>query len=179
MIRFSLRCEQAHRFDSWFGSGADFDRLLDSGLIACAVCGSTAVEKDLMTPSIAGSPAEREPLGGIAAAEAEPAAAEADGQLRMKDIIVDVRRMSVHLAGRRIELTKTEFDLLTTLIRSGGAVLTRQEMMEQVWGENYFGGSNSIDVHIKSLRQKLGDDPRSPRYIVTVRGVGYLLAREA
>lgn len=55
MIRFSLRCERAHRFDSWFGSGADFDRLTDAGLVACAVCGSTAVEKDLMAPAIATS----------------------------------------------------------------------------------------------------------------------------
>jgi hypothetical protein len=55
MIRFSLRCHRAHRFDSWFGSGADFDRLTDSGLVNCAVCGSTTVEKDLMAPAIATS----------------------------------------------------------------------------------------------------------------------------
>jgi hypothetical protein len=55
MIRFSLRCERAHRFDSWFGSGGDFDRLTGAGLVACAVCGSTAVEKDLMAPAIATS----------------------------------------------------------------------------------------------------------------------------
>jgi hypothetical protein len=61
MIRFSLRCERAHRFDSWFGSGADFDRLTDSGLVACAVCGSTAVEKDLMTPAVATSGATSGP----------------------------------------------------------------------------------------------------------------------
>jgi hypothetical protein len=55
MIRFSLRCERAHRSDSWFGSGADFDRLIASSLVACPVCGSTAVEKDLMTPAVATS----------------------------------------------------------------------------------------------------------------------------
>jgi hypothetical protein len=58
MIRFSLRCDQAHRFDSWFGSGADFERLVDTGHIACAICGSTAVAKDLMAPSIAGGAPE-------------------------------------------------------------------------------------------------------------------------
>jgi hypothetical protein len=58
MIRFSLRCDQAHRFDSWFGSGADFERLVDTGHIACAVCGSTAVAKDLMAPSISGGAPE-------------------------------------------------------------------------------------------------------------------------
>lgn len=52
MIRFSLRCDKAHRFDSWFGSGADYDRLAKGGLIACAICGSHAVEKDLMAPSV-------------------------------------------------------------------------------------------------------------------------------
>jgi hypothetical protein len=60
MIRFSLRCDQAHRFDSWFGSGTDYDRLSDAGLVACAVCGSTAVEKDLMAPAIAAAPSARE-----------------------------------------------------------------------------------------------------------------------
>lgn len=52
MIRFSLRCDRAHRFDSWFGSGADFERLSASGLVACVVCGSTAVAKDLMAPAV-------------------------------------------------------------------------------------------------------------------------------
>lgn len=52
MIRFSLRCDKAHRFESWFGSSADYDRLAENGLIACAVCGSHAVEKDLMAPNV-------------------------------------------------------------------------------------------------------------------------------
>ena len=65
MIRFSLRCDQAHRFDSWFGSGADFDRLSGAGLVACAVCGSSTVEKDLMAPSVAGT-AEATPLSAPA-----------------------------------------------------------------------------------------------------------------
>jgi len=55
MIRFSLRCERAHRFDSWFGSGADYDRLSGAGLVSCAVCGSTEIEKDLMAPAIGGA----------------------------------------------------------------------------------------------------------------------------
>jgi hypothetical protein len=55
MIRYALRCDRAHRFDAWFGSSADFDRLIDADLVACAVCGSTAVSKDLMAPSVAAS----------------------------------------------------------------------------------------------------------------------------
>jgi hypothetical protein len=78
MIRFSLRCKEAHRFDSWFGSGADFDQLQQAGLVACAVCGSTEVEKDLMTPNIAGAPAaagDERPLSAPAST-AEQAMAE-------------------------------------------------------------------------------------------------------
>ncbi|UUZ86595.1 helix-turn-helix domain-containing protein [Paenibacillus sp. P26] len=70
-------------------------------------------------------------------------------------------------------MTKTEFELLRHLLDAAGTVLTRQELMDAVWGEHYFGGSNTVDVHMKSLRHKLGDNPREPQYIATVRGVGY------
>jgi hypothetical protein len=73
MIRFSLRCDQAHRFDSWFGSGADFDRLSSSGLLACAVCGSMQVEKDLMAPAIAASSPGTPDSAGPLSAPASPA----------------------------------------------------------------------------------------------------------
>jgi len=96
-------------------------------------------------------------------------------QLRVKDLVLDLRRMAVSRGDEKIELTKTEFDLLRVLLEAQGAVRTRQEFIELVWGEEYFGGSNSVDVHVKSLRQKLGDDSKSPRYIATVRGVGYRL----
>ncbi|MCQ6557687.1 winged helix-turn-helix transcriptional regulator [Paenibacillus mendelii] len=99
-----------------------------------------------------------------------------DDQLLLKDIRMDLKRMTVQRAGRPISLTKTEFDLLRVLSTSGGGVMSRQEVMEQIWGEGYFGGSNSVDVHIKSLRQKLGDNPKNPQYILTVRGVGYRFA---
>ncbi|MFC4101829.1 winged helix-turn-helix domain-containing protein [Paenibacillus xanthanilyticus] len=97
-------------------------------------------------------------------------------QLLLKDIAVDLKRMTVQRAGQPINLTKTEFDMLKALLTSGGSVLTRQDIMERIWGDSYFGGSNSVDVHIKSLRHKLGDDPKKPHYIVTVRGVGYRIA---
>jgi hypothetical protein len=74
MIRFSLRCKEAHRFDSWFGSSADFERLTGAGLISCAVCGSTEVEKDLMAPNIAAA-SEARPLS-TPASPAEQALAE-------------------------------------------------------------------------------------------------------
>jgi len=111
-----------------------------------------------------------EELAGKSAPQAGP------DEAVFKDIRMDLRRVTVQLDGRRIELTKTEFDILRSLLMAGGGVLSRQDLMEKLWGEGYFGGSNSIDVHIKSLRKKLGDDPKNPRYIVTVRGVGYRTA---
>jgi hypothetical protein len=80
VIRYSLRCAKEHRFDSWFGSSADFERLREAGHLACAVCGEAGVEKDLMAPGIAGT-AEAPPSGGSAplstpASPAEQALAE-------------------------------------------------------------------------------------------------------
>lgn len=97
-------------------------------------------------------------------------------QVRLKDLYVDFKRMSVYLGPARVEVTKTEFDLLKALLDTRGTVLSRQELMDRVWGDQYFGGSNTVDVHVKSLRQKLKDNPKSPKYIETVRGVGYRLA---
>ncbi|RXZ80657.1 DNA-binding response regulator [Paenibacillaceae bacterium] len=96
--------------------------------------------------------------------------------LRFRDVVVDLKRITVRQRGGKVELTKTEFDLLKVLLLNGGGVMTRQQLMTALWGDSYFGGSNSVDVHIKSLRQKLGDDPKSPHYIATVRGVGYRIA---
>lgn len=96
-------------------------------------------------------------------------------RISFKDIEIDPRRMLVWRGGSRVDLTKTEYDLLRLLLSSEG-VLSRQDILEAIWGDNYFGGSNSIDVHIKSLRHKLGDDPKQPSYIATVRGVGYRMA---
>lgn len=73
MIRFSLRCDKAHRFDSWFGSSVDFDRLSSSGLVVCAICGSRAVEKDLMAPNVNSG---TEPSLSAPASPAEQALAE-------------------------------------------------------------------------------------------------------
>jgi len=98
MIRFSLRCKEAHRFDSWFGSGADFERLLGAGLISCAVCGSTAVEKDLMAPNVAVSPPEQRPLSAPAS-PAEQALAELRRRIEAeaddvgRDFAIEARRI--------------------------------------------------------------------------------------
>ncbi len=93
-----------------------------------------------------------------------------------KDLWVDRKKMSVYRNGARIELTKTEYELLVKLLEQEGAVLSREELLAEVWGTSFLGGSNVVDVHIKSLRKKLGDNAARPMYITTVRGVGYRLA---
>jgi Response regulators consisting of a CheY-like receiver domain and a winged-helix DNA-binding domain len=97
---------------------------------------------------------------------------------RFKDLTVDLKKMAVYRSSERIELTKTEYDLLLMFLTSGGAVLTREAMFDSVWGSQYFGGSNVVDVHIKTLRRKLKDSAVAPHYIATVRGVGYRLVEE-
>ncbi|WP_234414250.1 winged helix-turn-helix transcriptional regulator [Paenibacillus sp. CAA11] len=93
-----------------------------------------------------------------------------------KDLWIDKKKMSVFRSGVKIELTKTEYDLLVKLLDSEGAVLSRESLLEEVWGTTFMGGSNVVDVHVKSLRKKLGDRASDPVYIATVRGVGYRLA---
>jgi two-component system, OmpR family, response regulator RegX3 len=93
------------------------------------------------------------------------------GELRIDS---DARRAS--LAGREIELTRKEFDLLARLGRDAGRVVTRETLMADVWDTNWFGSTKTLDVHVAWLRRKLGDDSAAPRLIQTVRGVGFRLA---
>lgn len=107
---------------------------------------------------------------------AAPAAAAAEDMRSFKDIKVDLKKMTVDRGGQRIDLTKTEYDLLLHFISSDGSVLTRESLLDTVWGLQFYGGSNLVDAHIKSLRKKLKDSAIAPKYIVTVRGAGYRLA---
>ncbi|MBP2001878.1 two-component system alkaline phosphatase synthesis response regulator PhoP [Paenibacillus shirakamiensis] len=93
-----------------------------------------------------------------------------------KDLWIDRKKMSVYRSGAKIELTKTEYDLLVKLLLSEGAVQTREDLLSDIWETSFLGGSNVVDVHIKSLRKKLGDRASEPSYITTVRGVGYRMA---
>ena len=79
------------------------------------------------------------------------------------------------LDGEELELARKEFDLLAELSRNAGRVVTREHLMARVWDENWFGPTRTLDVHVGMLRKKLGDDPSSPRFIHTVRGVGFRL----
>jgi DNA-binding response OmpR family regulator len=89
------------------------------------------------------------------------------------ELHIDPGAREVRRAGELIELTKIEFDLLETLSAAPRVVFSRGQLLEQVWGEGWFGDEHVVDVHIANLRGKLGDDPRAPRYVRTVRGVGY------
>jgi DNA-binding response OmpR family regulator len=90
-------------------------------------------------------------------------------------LTVDVERHEVAVDGSPAELTALEFDILAALAAAPGRVFTRRQLLERVWGWDYFGDERVVDVHIRKLRRALGDDASSPRFIATVRGVGYKL----
>jgi DNA-binding response OmpR family regulator len=86
---------------------------------------------------------------------------------------INVDSREVHLDETPIMLTRTEFDVLAALSARPGTVLTRRHLLETIWGDSWVGADNVVDVHIGHLRRKLGDNPATPRYVTTVRGVGY------
>ncbi|WP_101951455.1 response regulator transcription factor [Mycobacterium sp. 3519A] len=86
---------------------------------------------------------------------------------------IDVDAREVHLDGSPVMLTRTEFDILATLSARPGVVWSRGQLLQSVWGDTWVGADNVVDVHVGRLRRKLADDPAAPRYVVTVRGVGY------
>jgi DNA-binding response OmpR family regulator len=93
------------------------------------------------------------------------------------DLKIDVDAHAVTQAGAHVALTPLEFDLLASLARAAGRVLSRDQLLDEISGRDYEVFDRSIDVHVSALRRKLGDDPRNPRYIRTVRSAGYLLMR--
>jgi DNA-binding response OmpR family regulator len=120
----------------------------------------------------------RELLARLHAVLRRSQAAEGEGVLRGAGIRVDVPRREVEVEGQPVELTTTEFDLLRVLVAAAGKVVPRERLMELARGEEWAAFDRSVDVHVSHLRRKLGDDPRQPRRIKTIRGVGYLVPRE-
>lgn len=92
---------------------------------------------------------------------------------RFGDLTIDPEAREVTLAGRIVELTRTEFDILEVLSSEPRRVFSRRALVGDVWGADWFGDDHLVDVHIAHIRAKLDDDPAAPRYIGTVRGVGY------
>jgi two-component system, OmpR family, response regulator RegX3 len=103
-------------------------------------------------------------------------AADPPPALRLGALEVDLGARRARLGDAELDLSRKEFDLLAELVRHAGSVVTREDLMSRVWDENWFGTTKTLDVHVGWLRRKLGDDPGAPRWIHTVRGVGYRFA---
>jgi two-component system alkaline phosphatase synthesis response regulator PhoP len=107
----------------------------------------------------------------------ESAASDAE-VLSVLDVVLDVRRRRVSVAGRQVELTATEFALLETLMREPGRVYTRGQLLDAVHGVSFESYERAVDAHMKNLRRKLEPEPGSRRYLQTVHGVGYRFAED-
>ena len=107
-------------------------------------------------------------------ANAEPASE----RMSAGPLVLDLAGHSAALDGRSLDLTPTEFELLTVFLQHPGRAFSRLDLLDRVQGDAYEGYERTIDAHIKNLRAKLGDDPRKPRFIQTVFGVGYKLGAE-
>ena len=94
-------------------------------------------------------------------------------RLESEDITIDVAARRAWQADRELGLSTKEFDLLAELVRGAGTVVKRELLMDKVWGADFAGSTKTLDVHMAWLRRKLGDDAAAPRYISTVRGIGY------
>jgi DNA-binding response OmpR family regulator len=110
----------------------------------------------------------RRPRTVSAATEADVVPDRVFGALR-----IDVAGREVFIDDELITLTRTEFDVLAALSGRPGVVLSRRQLLDAVWTESWVGNEHLVDVHVGHLRRKLGDDPATPRYVITVRGVGY------
>jgi len=97
----------------------------------------------------------------------------AEALLSIRGLVVDVQRHRVSLDGRELDMPLREFDLLELLMRHAGRVLTRRQIIDSVWGADYFGDTKTLDVHIRRLRAKIEADPARPTRLVTLRGLGY------
>jgi DNA-binding response OmpR family regulator len=105
------------------------------------------------------------------------AVAGEEAPLSFGELSVDRGRREVRLGGGEVSLTAIEFDLLATLVSRPGLVFTREQLLARVWGEDYFGDDHVVDVHVANLRKKIEAEPSNPRYVQTVRGVGYRFRR--
>jgi two-component system response regulator RegX3 len=102
-----------------------------------------------------------------------PAEAQIDEILRGGPVELDVARHEARVRGDPVALPPKEFELLETLLRRKGRLLTRDFLIDEVWGSDYFGDTKTLDVHVKRLRRKVEEDPHAPAHLITVRGLGY------
>jgi DNA-binding response OmpR family regulator len=112
-------------------------------------------------------------LARVRAALRRGAVAQATDELTSGDLRIDLIARKAFLGEAELQLAPKEFELLSTLMRHSGAVLTRDLLLTRIWGDDYLGDARTVDVHIRWLRQKIEGDPSNPERIVTLRGVGY------
>lgn len=105
--------------------------------------------------------------------DAEPSKVQSEKQIDSGNLHIDLTRHEVSLDGTVIELKPKEFDLLLFFVQNQGQVFSRDQLLEQVWGWEFSGGSRTVDVHVRWLRSKIEQDAEQPTRIITVRGVGY------
>jgi two-component system OmpR family response regulator len=96
-----------------------------------------------------------------------------DSLIKAAGIEIDVARHKASLKGSNLELTPKEFELLAFLVRDKGIVFKREQLLEKVWVYDYTGDTRTVDVHIRWLREKIEDNPDNPKYLITLRGIGY------
>jgi DNA-binding response OmpR family regulator len=109
----------------------------------------------------------------VAAMRRRPRAPRASHLRTFGDVVVDTRSREVTLSDQPVELTRIEFDLLDVLTANPRRALSREELIEQVWGGSWFGDTHVVDVHIANLRKKIGESGRAPKHLKTVRDVGF------
>jgi DNA-binding response OmpR family regulator len=102
-----------------------------------------------------------------------------DQRLAFPGLVIDLLRRQVWVGENRVDLTAAEFEVLSSLAAHPGWVYSRQQIMEQLWDGEFYGELRTVDVHVRNIRRKIETDPRKPRYILTVRGMGYKFAEMA
>ncbi len=114
----------------------------------------------------------------IRRASSQAAAAESSGNvIQFREIELDLDRHSVSKNGRELDLTQREYELIKFFMQNPGKVISREELMTQVWQYDYFGDMRTVDVAVRRLREKLEDSPADPVYVLTKRGMGYYFAQ--
>jgi two-component system response regulator VicR len=101
-----------------------------------------------------------------------------DVPIRAADLVIDPGTYEVTKGGRRIPLSVKEFELLRTLASRPGQIMTREVLLDEVWGYQYFGDARTVDVTVRRLREKIEDDPANPQYVLTKRGAGYYFRKD-
>lgn len=96
-----------------------------------------------------------------------------EGALKVGPVEIDQERHQVLIRGEEVAMPLKEFELLLYLLQNSGRVLTRNQLIDRIWGSDYFGDTKTLDVHVKRIRSRIEKDPANPKYLQTVRGVGY------